>query len=160
MFDCAQDEGPSGLRGWLLVPTVGLVIGLAIQARYVVRYTLAAYRASVNPAAPHGPWLELYRFFTYAVEMGLFLGGVLLLAQLLLRSRRVPQLIPIWFAACFLSGLAGALLAAKVYVSGAVPSGSRIGWVPSMRIVQSLVSGAIWIPYFRLSRRVKNTFVR
>lgn len=137
----------SGIRGWLILPAFGLVLGsifrvmdlLTLFASYfevaASRYGGTAYAAAIAVGFP------LLVFTIYAAVL------------FFQRKRQAPNIMIALY--CI-------LLAESVVVHGfELSSGAELFATESAKhLLGSIGAAAIWIPYFRLSKRVHSTFVR
>ena len=168
-----EAAGPVGIGGWLMLPALGLVL-------FPVQLVLGLVEAGSETDGP--TWRSLWDFLqlgplgwsqSLAADpwgwallgfgiVGMALVLTLLVADLLCiwlmirRSRHFPRLISaLYVGAALLTGL---ILAMTFVFPGEFADRDRqdLGGA----LAAAVVSCAIWLPYFRLSRRVRNTFVR
>ena len=154
-------KGPMGINGWLLLPALGLigtpfVIAFGFYKDLLPVLTSNVWNAVTGPnsAAYNALWGP---FIIYAVlvNIALFILTLWLSWIFFTKSRRAPKLFIIWLAA-----LAGAQLLDHLFTSQ-IPALADRPFDPAdvTDLVRSIVSAAIWIPYFLRSERVKNTFI-
>lgn len=152
---------PSGIGGWLLLPAISLFIGLAMLA-----YTFAqTFHPYANPyvwtALLHkqSPFynVTLAAIIAWEIVANLFLLFLLLwLMTLFFRKQKRAPDIYIFFMACnFIIRLLD-LMVTTVLIDDPDRDYSMEVW----ELIRLAVICAIWIPYFRKSVRVKNTFIR
>lgn len=134
--------------GWLLLPLAWLIVTLFTSALVVMMYIGALF----NPA-----WRELLfsHAHTFLLQWGLSLATSLAVWGysawvtwlFCLRSRRLPRHYIIWL-------LLTVLLALKTFAFSPVTDGAAV-----RTLMIALLAAAVLVPYFRRSRRVKETFV-
>lgn len=164
--------GPVGIGGWLVLPMFGLVAtpiltGIAFYTEIAksaddyaaLGRVLAASRS--DPAvlwrfgeALGGQGLALLASGLGLSLLGLFLGVVAPIILLVLMFRRF-RLLPPLMIAFYLTNLAVVVLLFAFDGIGGLPADPHAARDMSRTVVTCL----IWIPYFLVSKRVKNTFV-
>lgn len=157
----AAREEKTGFGGPLLLVAIGCVLG-PIRAGWGLWQNAAVYidpevwNALTDPESEmyHRLWVPV---FTYEiVGSTFFFVGSVVLAWLFFTKRRIlpPALIAfLLFGAAFDWG--------DYWLTGMIPFVAESGEGPGMRdAIGSTISAAIWCPYFLISERVKNTFVR
>lgn len=142
------------------MPLVGLIInpvriGVTVVNELLPVFEPEAWKALTTPGQEtyHSMWAPLL-LFELVANVGLTLFTLVVLVLFLKKSRRVRPLII-------------ALLAAQVLVL--LADWALVGMIPALAhdpeaqdlsdLRRSLLGAAIWIPYFVISRRVRNTFV-
>jgi hypothetical protein len=134
----SRDQGirdTGRLAGWLFLPSLGLVLGVA-----------TAILNLVNVIADSGGVAE-------KVIAGGWIAFVLLVAWFFFRRyRRAPAL--------FIALLIVNLLMVSLAFLGAGRAASRREQNEELELLRAVCVAVIWIPYFLKSRRVKMTFVR
>ena len=135
---------PENIGGWLVLPAIGLVLGVVVS---VIGIFISLAVAAGLPSQYQGVFAlnlladaGLTAFLIYAAI--LFFG----------KRRNAPAvMITLMIANVVVNGL---LLAIDIGAD-AEPFAMACG----RTMVGGIISGAIWIPYFRVSERVKRTFV-
>ena len=152
---------PEGLGGWLILPLIGLVIspiriGLLIATTFLPAFAdgsweYLTHRDSEGYHPLWGPLLVAEMVFNaFFVMYSLFL-----LVLFFMKHAWFPRAVIIYY----LSNLV--FIAGDAAVIGLVPGlGLELDGEVTQEIVRALIGIAIWVPYFLVSRRVKNTFVR
>lgn len=141
----AVDRQIAGIGGWLILPAIGFVLGPIVGAASLV---LAVTLFSGVRASGYGG--------LYAVEVLLELGLLVFNVYAAIRFFGKKSNAP---------SLAISLMIATVVVSGLLlmielGAGAEAFAIESAKqLARGVVMAAIWIPYFRVSRRVKATFV-
>lgn len=146
--DC-EDREFRKIRGWLYVPAVALVLSL-ISSLMSVSYTLRLLMDNYSQLTGNSKGMLFFELFAF---IGLFLF-VLYVAGLFFRKkrelpRRYIQMLLLWLAFVVVDLLLGHRYLEVPY-----------NYESFRPIIRNLVSCLIWIPYFRVSIRVKRTFVK
>jgi hypothetical protein len=153
----ADSAGPRGFGGWLILPMLGLIITpFRMLFQFVQEllpiFTGPAWHTVTTPGtgAYHPMWAPLL-LFELIGNTALFAFTLVVLVQFFRKSRLLPKLYIIW-------------LLSLVVVQGADwILGAQIPTVAEQNdfkeLFRAIVGAAIWIPYFSVSKRVRNTFV-
>jgi hypothetical protein len=154
-------DGPRGIGGWLILPLLGLIFTPIRMVTQMVRDFFPVlepetWKALTTPGREAYHWLWAPTIvFELVTNLGL-IGFTLVVLVLFVRtSRRVPKLMI-------------ALMLANIGIQGG--DYVLVGLIPALAsqpdthstrdLVRAVLSGAIWIPYFLVSKRVRNTFVK
>lgn len=149
--------GPVGIGGWLLVFFVFLLLS-PLGAGWFIYESATTLQADAGLPLPRG-----YRSALWSVLIG---NAILLLYQIYIIPRfvrRVPgtvrHVITLLLLIIVLAGLPYVMILApaarsraRFHAASALLTGYG-AWV-----VIAFIKAAIWVPYFFLSKRVKNTF--
>ncbi len=140
-----EQPGPTGLGGWLILMGIGVVIG-PLAVLFAISQIVKAYQfASATPGLSVALTLELI------MQIGFFVFGLYAAYLFFNKKAQFPKLQQILLIASVVAGV----------LDTAIVSGIGISMQPSdiKEIAKSIIVCAIWIPYLRVSKRVKNTFV-
>jgi hypothetical protein len=152
---------PQGIGGWLILPMIGLILipvllTIDLFNTYLPIFTTGSWRALTDPESPafHPLWKPVLLFEILGNIT--FIGyAVVLLVAFFLKFHRFPLM---YIAFLILNVI---FVASDLYLAQQIPA---VAAQPNDAAVQSLtravVGAAIWIPYFLVSKRVKNTFVK
>lgn len=167
-----EDGGPKGIGGWLILPIIHLVANMGLLAyEWWVGFTQAG-EAEIVAAPTDNPFSDFAAGFEAMsigekVAIGFFFYGVFLfvyaalcLIQLLRQKRSVPRLMIGFYVLLSILAVGGywALDAyADTYAELGLTEADKADAV--MGLFRAGIACAIWIPYFLISKRVKNTFV-
>jgi hypothetical protein len=141
----AVDRSLEGIGGWLILPAIGMVLGPVVGVVGLV-YALGLY-SRVAQAGYGG-------VFTVELLVGAALLAFAIYAAVLFfrKQRKAPRMIIILLAAGLGADLF--LLVVELAASAQVFATETV-----KQLVRDMIGAAIWIPYFRVSKRVKATFV-
>lgn len=151
---------PSGIGGWLLVPLLGIIltpirVGFDVYRDLLPAFTPVVWSRITNPAADsYHPFTAPLIVFELIANIGIILLSLYLLRQFLKKSTGVPRLYIVFYSSLVAIQVIDLVFAAQI------PSiASGINAEMTKDLVKSVISAVIWIPYFLVSKRVKNTFV-
>jgi hypothetical protein len=146
-------EGPRGIGGWLLLPIIGLVL-TPITAAVTVDEIYLPY--ILDEAMWEDEAYLLYDTIVVAEMLAIVAIGLAALVALVLlfrRSRFFPRLMIGYY-----------LFNALVMVGSRVASQAYGVWSETEVIdrdsLRAIIAVVVWVPYFVMSKRVKNTFTR
>ncbi|MGD0183713.1 MAG: DUF2569 domain-containing protein [Roseiarcus sp.] len=133
------------MAGWLALPAIGLVLGPIVA----VVFLIAGLRLFSD--AEHAGYGGVY-----ALELLVQVGMLAFITYAAMRFFGKKRDAPSTIIALLIAGLVsnGVLLLVELGAGAevfAIESGKQL--------VRDIVGAAIWIPYFRVSKRVKMTFV-
>jgi hypothetical protein len=150
----------AGLGGWLWLVQLGLALQLAVfaaQLAALIRYLFASGGWPViadRQEEDYHPLMVPLAVFELAELAALLLFTAMMLLGLYRRMRGFPRWISIYLLVC---------LAAVVLECGfilLIPSARETGLHNALpALLRTAALAAVWIPYFRKSLRVRNTFV-
>ena len=152
--------GPSGVGGWLILIAIGLIItpirlSMFIYSAYVPLFNSGAWSILTTPGTERYHWawkpLLLLEIFGNAAFV---VWPIVLLFLLFTRSRRFPRMMIAYFIANLVFIALDLLAVASLPNTG----DAAAGLIPDL--VRSILICAIWVPYFLVSVRVKNTFTQ
>jgi hypothetical protein len=160
--DADEQHRLTGIGGWLILPIIGLVLTIILTVINLLAAmtpeSIQGYKAFFDGSLPAAGHPYIY------VGLGSGLLGVALLgfaAACLIRmfqqKRDLPRLMVFYYA--FLLVVGGYELAAVLALPELRQSNEELS-AAIKGFAQPVIAAAIWIPYFRVSKRVKYTFVR
>ena len=149
----------TGIGGWLILPMLGLIVtvighAIGLFTVYLPIYNSEQWGLLTEPSSEyyHPLWGPVLIFETFGIAfIGIFAAFLLVLFFKCKKS--LPKLIIIYYIISILFELVDLILASQF------PSTAGIDMSPKS-FIRSLIVGLIWISYFCVSRRVKNTFVK
>lgn len=156
----SRNHGPSGLGGWLILIAIGLVLtplklGVLLTGTFLPMFTDGSVRALTTPGSEHYHSLWLPMIAYEVIGNGVFIvGSIVALILFFSRSRRFPHYYIVFLLANLAFLAIDELLGAKIPAVAASDDMTSLG-----QLVRVFVSCCIWVPYFLVSKRVKNTFV-
>jgi hypothetical protein len=168
-YGATLDPGPTGLGGWLILPVIGLFYTALTAVRWITSSMIPDLRSGVwasltTPGTRfyHPVWAPLLSFESICNVL-LVVGSVILLVFMFQKRPFLPKLMVGFYLCAFLF-----IVIDSVVVLAAAPSVApdavireQIGWTTGpilAQVARSALVFAIWIPYFLMSKRVKNTF--
>ena len=152
---------PNGLRGWLILPAIGLFASAIRLAINLMKDFWPIFREDywqvlTTPGTPayHQLWGTLLIF--EIVGNSLFiLANVALIFFFFSKHWRFPALYITMLALNVL------FVTSDFFLGNMIPAVAASTNTQSVReLARSLAAAAVWIPYFLRSKRVKNTFVK
>ena len=160
-MDFENQEDLNGLKGWLLLVGLGVVlapfrIAAVFFPTFIPLISEGTWRVLVTPGhAAYNPlWIPLLALeFTY--NIGMMLAAVWLNALFFTKHRFFPR---VYIA---LAALPLLILPLDAWlVSLILPENAVFDEQTVEELIRSLVACAIWIPYMLKSKRVAATFIR
>jgi transglutaminase-like putative cysteine protease len=156
----AEVSGPQlrGIKGWLLLPALGVLAMPAIAVRDLYSgldaYSMPKWTelTAVGSDAYHALWAPVL-LFELSFNLLLLVFSVLLVALFFQRRTSAPTVYIAVVAAAFLLSIVGLFLAKMIPAAAALID--RKDWLEALR---NAINVAIWTAYFVRSRRVKSTF--
>jgi len=141
-------EGPKlvGLRGWLIIPAIGFILG-PTQSAIALFMAIGLY--SVASEAGFGGIFSMELFVASALLLFTIYAAILFFGK----KRNAPSII-IWLL--ITSIVSSAALLFIELIAGADTFAIQNGKL----LILNIIGAAIWIPYFKVSERVKATFVK
>lgn len=154
-----KEAGPAGIRGWLILPAIGLIvsavlgpigllaafgsIGVAMDPRYVDE-TYAMYALA-------------YATLYFLVNLGLYLYLTVTLVRFFRKWKEAPISVTRLLIAKVIASML--LFVLGLPLIGMYGEVAMLALIKSNNFIAALLAAGIWIPYFQLSKRVKATFV-
>jgi uncharacterized membrane protein len=135
-----------GIRGWLILPAIGLVLG-SIIGFFALFASLGMFKE-----LSRGGYGGLIAF-ELICSFGLLAFHIYTAVQFFLKKRAVPKLMIAYYCVA----LAISLLQVVVAIGAGTPA-YAVG--TARQLVSQVVGAAVWVPYFLVSKRVKATFVK
>ena len=156
----ADSRGPEGIGGWLILPMLGLIFSpiaslVGLMTQNIPAFTEGHFARLTNPASPNyhplwAPLLILEPIGTITIGVMAVFGLVLMFRK----SRSFPRFMIILYSVTMAYAIVDSLLAYQIPLVVAQGSPQLLG-----QVARACLVAAIWIPYMRVSKRVKNTFV-
>lgn len=143
-------SAPSGLGGWLILPIIGLFLTPLVVVYHMTTSLLPAFAPEVWSQIT--PALKAFLIAEVVANVAVIALSVLCLVLMFRKSRRLPATIIALYLFGLVIVIADSIVANALFDIEIGPDGMR-------DIARSVIGCAIWIPYFRVSKRVKNTFV-
>lgn len=150
-----EEAQPSGFGGWLIIPAIALIL---TPISFIFRSCLELvfrWPMGIPPSLLANMDIESARRLVSEVRTAWFINygmviAFLVIAFLFFSYRRIA----VWAIIGFL--LAGVVASpVMAYISASMWAGGHWYALPTIHVC---LQAGIWIPYFLLSRRVKNTF--
>lgn len=137
------DPNLVGIGGWLILQAIGLVFGVIVSVVFLVLSLFLLSRAN--------SWHTGYFFISICLQIGL-LAYILIAANRFFRKKKSAPgtMIILLFANLACSAIFFLIALANE------PYKSASGEIRDLAL--AAINAAIWIPYYRVSQRVKVTF--
>ncbi|WP_435623660.1 DUF3857 domain-containing protein [Flagellimonas sp.] len=153
----SEHEGLS-IGGWLILPAIGLVLSPFIMLFQLVNlgYFDAGVWSVFESSGYEGSTLmTVFLFMEFVFNLCFFMYVILLLILFFKKRSSFPNLVIGFYALNFLFPILDLVGYSFIFPEELQDSNMET----YKEIARGLVSAAIWIPYFLISERVKNTFV-
>jgi len=154
----AANAEPSGLGGWLILPAISLCISPLIILWQVVTMHLAVFTdgrwealTTEGSAAYHPMWGPLL-IYELLLNSGTVIFTVVAAVFFFTRRAAAPKLM----IALYLARVV--LMVGDQLLTASIPAVEKAEGMPEA--LRAAFQACVWIPYFLVSKRVKNTFVR
>lgn len=153
-------DGPSGIGGWLILPLIGLIGTLLLTgANLALSFRELSPELIREILKAETPEMETVRTaFVLSLLAGFAIIGTAssALYQFLRKRRSLPGSMLVHYLAVMAA--MGCELYAAYLLDRLMPGEGGVdeSW---QWLIRAVIGGAIWIAYFRMSDRVKNTFV-
>ncbi|MET0333834.1 MAG: DUF2569 domain-containing protein [Rhizobacter sp.] len=157
----AHQAEPIDIGGWLILVAIGLIVTPFRVVHLMFNNHWPIFRDGhwdrlTNPDSPayHVLWAPI---LTYEIVGNFFLMTLagITLALFFKKSRKTPRFAIIWYAFGPIFLLIDEVLGSFIPAVAAAPDASNL-----RELIRATIIAAIWIPYFLLSKRVKQTFTR
>ena len=153
-------EDPRGIGGWLIFPLLNLIVSPIVMVVSFFVDVLPLFEAGLwqiatTPSHPaYDPiWAPLI-VFEMSANVILLILVLVVLVKFLGKRRSTPRLMIIWLLAATFVQIADAVLTRQI------PAVAASAEISDYRdLIRTVIFSVVWIPYFLVSRRVKNTFV-
>jgi hypothetical protein len=151
---------PQGIAGWLIFPALGLIItpfrmGFQFYKDLLPNLTPQIWNAVTNPASSvyHPLWGPLI-IFEVTANLVQFIFTLWVMWVFFKKSNKTPRFFIIWLIMLASVQIIDMLLVKQIPMAAAQSVSSEI----IKDIARPIIGAIIWIPYFLVSKRVKNTF--
>jgi hypothetical protein len=162
--------GPRGLGGWLVLPIIGLVATCFLAIAWMLANAIPIFQSGAWGNLTNSDSSLYLSWFAPTILFEIFVNAVLIvlpifLLVLLFRKRSiVPRLLSGFYAFVLFTTALDAIVMITVGVSsirdaGYFEAAQTMADETITALVRAVLAAAIWIPYFLVSKRVKNTFL-
>lgn len=151
-----------GLGGWLVLVAINLIVAPFFTASSILSGHRAYFNQDVWEAltTPGATGYIPHFSLVASVELSLYLLDLLYNIFVLILFFRRSHLFPFQMQVFIFFRLATAFVMLWSNSLIAVDAADAVSPESIRVIVQTVIAACVWIPYFRISRRVKQTFVR
>ncbi len=152
---------PKGLGGWLILPLIGLIVSpirmaVSLNNDFLPIFQEGYWEVLTTPGseAYHHLWGPPIAFEIVG-NLVFIVFALILIFLFFTKSPVFPSLIIIYITTNLL------YVVGDFFFADLIPAIAAESDPESTReLFRTVVRAAIWIPYFRMSKRVKNTFVK
>ena len=154
------EDRPKGIGGWLILPAIGLVaspvlILIAAVQDLLPAFEESAWEALTTPGSvDYHPANEAMLYFALVVGIGQIAFALVLNYLFWNKSRRVPKLFVLWLIVNVVVVAIDTLWELQF-----LEVAERMDVSIYKNVGREIFHAAVWIPYFLVSKRVRNTFV-
>ena len=154
-----QNSGPKGLKGWLVLVAIGVIISpIRVSASlylYYKEFTPEIFSALTTPGTEvyHKLWLP-FIVGEFAANLLILILSIFLVYLFFFKRKPFPK---VYIALAIIVPLVLGIdaLVGKIVM----PNEPYFDATGAKEFGRSIVALIIWVPYMLLSERVKNTFV-
>ncbi|MEX6215742.1 DUF2569 domain-containing protein [Providencia hangzhouensis] len=146
----------TGIGGWLIFPMLGIILSLIILPFSIYEQNTQVIEYWVELTDPQSSsFIPLFKELIYFEVLGnvILYSTLLFLSYVFFTKKKLTTKIYIFFQIFSLVLTVTDIILASILLDLEVESSDI------KDIFRALIACAIWIPYFLVSRRVKNTFV-
>ena len=148
---------PMGIGGWLVLPPIHLLIDIGLFFYLVWLGFGQGAPKSDSGTAPvtitESEWASLV-FCSFDLLLAIY--AVFCLVRLFQKRKSIPELMTWFYLMVLLKAVANVAILHSYPELGAADKDMFSAW---KGVAQGVVAGIVWISYFHVSVRVKNTFV-
>ena len=150
-----SDVTKNGLGGWLILVGIGVVLGPFISSNMVFQAYIPLFTdGTLEILMSSDPLLVQIVYLEVIVNSALILLSIYLIYLFFWKKTTFPKL----YILLLLSSLAFIIIDAFL-VKIASPNDPVFDPETTKTIIRLGVTAAIWVPYMRMSKRVKATFI-
>lgn len=153
-------SGPVGLRGWLVLVALGLIVtpvrlGAFVATTFPPILQDGTWELLTTPGsdAYHPLWAPML-VFEFAANTAFIAAALVLLVLFFKRSRRFPVLFIAFLAVSLVFVVGDTWISSYMFPDAPVLDPETIG-----EVGRAVLASLVWIPYMCVSKRVRNTFV-
>ncbi|ENR5392937.1 TPA: DUF2569 domain-containing protein [Providencia rettgeri] len=146
----------TGIGGWLILPMLGIVLSLIILPFSIYEQNVQVIEYWIELTDPQSSsFIPLFKELIYFEVLGnvILYATLLFLSYVFFTKKKLTIKIYIFFQIFSLVLTVTDIILASILLDLEVEASDI------KDIFRALIACAIWIPYFLVSRRVKNTFV-
>lgn len=145
----SESVNPPRIAGWLLLPLAWLIMTMLTSALVVALYLRPLFDTELRTTLfSHASILMTQWLVSLLTAAAVWLYSIWVCWIFCQRSRRLPRHYILWL-------LMAVLLALKTFAFTPVADGKAI-----QTLLLALLSAAVFVPYFKRSQRVKQTFIQ
>lgn len=152
---------PKNLKfgGWLILPIIGILISPFRMVYNVIStfFNANSWTGLLNSGLENATGISVLFGFELMMNMILLMLTIFIILMLFKKRTALPILISILYAATFAWILIDFFLAEMLFPDSYFSNAEQQASYKEM--FQSAIACLIWIPYFNISKRVKNTFI-
>lgn len=154
--------GVSGLGGWLVLVQIGIYLTILLNILTLNRDTLPAFSSDTwemltsEVSSVYDPMWAPSLIFELVANTLFILLGLFCLYNMYQKKSILPKLMIILYSSSLVIAILDYVLLNQISI---VDEYNLSGQNGVTVIIRSAITCAIWIPYFRKSERVQNTFI-
>lgn len=156
-----ESDEDTNIGGWLVLPGIGLILSpilLLVQLGTQGYFEKGVWSLFQNAGYENANALSLLIGFELTINLALLVYAVLLIILYFKKRTSLPKLIIILYASSLIFPILDLILYNALFPQELMDASDD--QESYTQISRGLISAAIWIPYFLVSKRVKNTFTK